>query len=134
MKTRFDGHTPGPWKSSGECHADNSYHIGPECEGQKTGIRVKENTCIEEVVADVWLDSPSSIPNRDLVSAAPDLLALAVELREALGGIAQQVSNGRLCYFGDHTGYQPQFNSAQVEAWQCALSHAAQLLDLVSSD
>jgi len=33
---------------------DNSYHLGPKIEGHKTGIRVGENHCIVDVVADVY--------------------------------------------------------------------------------
>ena len=45
---------------------------------------------------------------------------------KALEQIRNQVSNGRLCYFGDHTGYTPRISSEQVEAWNEALRSAGQ--------
>lgn len=43
------------------------------------------------------------------------------ELIRLLRGIYAEVTNGRLCHFGDHTGYTPQFSSAQTDRWVAAL-------------
>jgi len=42
------------------------------------------------------------------------------ELAKILNSIADRVTNGPLCYYGDHTGYQPQIGSGEVERWRTA--------------
>jgi len=45
-------------------------------------------------------------------------------LLRTLIGIRNQVVNGRVGHFGDHTGYTPQFSSAQVERWSATIAIA----------
>lgn len=45
-----------------------------------------------------------------------------VVLEELLRSIYQKVTNGRLCYFGTHTGYEPQFSTSETERWAAVLA------------
>lgn len=48
-------------------------------------------------------------------------------LLETLTAIRNQVVNGRLCYFGDHTGYQTQFSSDQTVRWAATIFRAEKI-------
>jgi hypothetical protein len=52
-----------------------------------------------------------------LIAAAPELVAELILIH-------QQVTNGRLCYFGDHTGYTPQIGSEQTDRWKALIAKA----------
>lgn len=67
------------------------------------------------------------ISRSEIRKMAMELLALRAshaELMSQLQLIFQQVTNGRVCYFGDHTGYEPQFSTMQVCRWDAALESA----------
>lgn len=53
----------------------------------------------------------------------------AQRLYEELKVIHQKVTNGRLCYFGDHTGYESQFSSEEAAWWSAAIA-AHEAIDL----
>ena len=66
---------------------------------------------------------------RELTSQLAALKQSLGECVKALENIHGQVTNGRLCYFGDHTGYKPQFSSEQTIRWNAALANAKALLE-----
>jgi hypothetical protein len=84
----------------------------------------------DRLIVQVWAafgygDYVLSCPGKTSVGAMHELSvaepskaeARIAELEAALRGIYQQVTNCPLCYFGDHTGYQPQIGSNQTERW-----------------
>jgi hypothetical protein len=59
---------------------------------------------------------------KDHQQALSALEARIAELEGILAGIAERVTNGPLCYYGNSTGYQPQIGSAEVDRWRATLS------------
>ncbi|MBU8921302.1 MAG: hypothetical protein KOO63_05735 [Bacteroidales bacterium] len=73
--TKFEGHTPGPWKA--EMCLGRSYAIDAYSKGE---IIFKELACVS--------GATESVANARLIAAAPDLLAEVERLRATLQGIA----------------------------------------------
>jgi hypothetical protein len=82
----------------------------------------------KELAAYAWNAAKGSeMSNQSEQVRIPDESAIgwkeiADGLAEQLRSVHQQTVNGRLCYFGNHTGYEPQFSSTQTERWASALS------------
>jgi hypothetical protein len=71
-----------------------------------------------DVVVDEYKQAlKGAIDAKGVLDGVIALKAKNVELENTLRYIYKHVTNGRLCYFGDHTGYESKFSSGQTEQW-----------------
>jgi len=81
----FDGHTPGPWQQRDDQTSEGWVTIIGNVDGEYVDGRA---VCTYDVIArceDEYGDRLSNVSaNARLITAAPDLLALAQRMREAL--------------------------------------------------
>lgn len=66
------------------------------------------------------------VDQRDAEIAA--LKASHAELVKVLENIRDQVIGGKPCFYGDHTGFEPQFTFIQTQHWEDILENAKEAL------
>lgn len=82
--SKFDGHTPGPWK------VERRFSNGCEIVPRITCQRDDDRGCgwIADAIGAPYLGHESTLPNARLIAAAPNLLAEVRRLREVLVNLA----------------------------------------------
>lgn len=123
----------------------NAGHDGPHSDGNETWPATPQTTGLPPLPKPLSLskhwdggiewriagERAARLEREDQLSSALIQLAALRTSRDALlvelTTIRNQVVNGRLCYFGDHTGYEPQFSSEQTGRWNAAIAAAQQL-------